>query len=123
MRASSTETQKFDYHREQYIVVFATMMTSCMLNSSNARAATATLADYRLAAADDKFADTWQFAVAFRMRPPRRQTPKAPRRGDERSEESISSGAPSPFFWIRCLRDCCGIGNFLATSQVGLITQ
>ena len=48
------------------------MMISCMLNSANARAAAAVPIDYRLALAGDKFADTWQFAVAFRMRPPRR---------------------------------------------------
>ena len=54
------------------MAVFAMMMISCLLNSSNARAAAAVPIDYRLAVAGDKFADTWQFAVAFRMRPPRR---------------------------------------------------
>ena len=72
MKRSSTETQETGYVRALYIAVFAMMMISCMLNSSNARAATAVPSDYRVAAAGDKFADTWQFAVAFRMRPPRR---------------------------------------------------
>ncbi len=72
MNGSSTETQKFDYQRALHIFVFAIMMISCMLNSSNARAATVMPSDYRLAAANDKFSGTWQYAVAFRMRPPRR---------------------------------------------------
>ena len=68
----SAETQIIGFQRAPYIAVFAMMMISCMLNSSNARAATAWPSDYRIAAADDKFTDTWQFAVAFRLRPPRR---------------------------------------------------
>ena len=72
MNSSSIEKRKFDYQRALHIFLFATMMISCMLNSSNARAATVTPFDYRLAAANDKFTGTWQYAVAFRMRPPRR---------------------------------------------------
>ena len=72
MKRSSTETRKISDYKTLNIVVFAIMMISCMLNSSNARAATAVPSDYRLAVTGDKFADTWQLAVAFRMRPPRR---------------------------------------------------
>ncbi len=72
MKRSSIETQIIGFQRALYIVVFAIMMISCILNSANARAATVWPTDYRVAAAGDKFADTWQFAVAFRMRPPRR---------------------------------------------------
>ncbi len=72
MKRSITETQKIGFYKALNIVVFAIMMISCMLNSSNARAARAWPSDYRIAAADDKFTDTWQFAVAFRLRPPRR---------------------------------------------------
>ncbi len=72
MKRSGTEILEIGYYRALYLVVFAIMTISCMLNSSNARAATAIPSDYRVVAANDKFADTWQFAVAFRMRPPRR---------------------------------------------------
>ncbi len=72
MNRPSIEKQETDYVRALYMADFALMMISCMLNSSNARAATTMPSDYRIAAAGDKFADTWQFALAFRMRPPRR---------------------------------------------------
>ncbi len=42
------------------------------LNDSDARATSVMPADYRLAMAGDKFEDTWQLAMAFRMRPPHR---------------------------------------------------
>ncbi len=47
-------------------------MISFTLNGSNARAPSVMPSDYRLAAAADKFDDTWQSAVAFKMRPRRR---------------------------------------------------
>ena len=72
MKRLSIETQKIGYPRALSIVVFAIMMISSMLNSSNARAATRWPSDYRVAAANDKFTDTWQYAVAFRLRPPHR---------------------------------------------------
>jgi len=72
MTPSSTETYKIGDCNALHIVVFVIAMISFMLNSSNARAATAIPSDYRVTAANDKFADTWQSAVAFRMRPPRR---------------------------------------------------
>ena len=76
MQRSSAETQKFDCHRALFMVVFATMMISCMLNGANARAATVMPSDNHLAGANDTFADPWQIAVVFRTRPPRRIRPK-----------------------------------------------
>ena len=55
-----------------HIVVFVITMIFFTLNGSIARAATAMPSDYRVATAGDKFTDTWQFAVAFKMRPLRR---------------------------------------------------
>ncbi len=50
-------------------------MISFALNGSNARVPGVVPSDYRLAAAD-RFDDTWQSAVAFKMRPRRRLRPK-----------------------------------------------
>ena len=72
MTRSSTETHKIANSKAFHAFVFVIAMISCILNSSNARAAGALPTDYRVAAAGDKFADTWQSAVAFKMRPPRR---------------------------------------------------
>ena len=47
-------------------------MLSFTLHGLNANAASVVPTDYRVAAAGNKFHDTWQFAVAFKMRPPRR---------------------------------------------------
>lgn len=47
-------------------------MTSFALNSANVRAATFGPVEYRAAVAVDKFADVWQYAAAFKLRPPRR---------------------------------------------------
>ncbi len=71
MTNSSTEMRKTGHNRLLHIAVFVVAMISFMLNGSNARAASAMPSDYRVAVASDKFADTWQFAVTFRMRPPR----------------------------------------------------
>jgi hypothetical protein len=72
MKSSSTETHKIAQCKSLHTVVFVIAMIAFPLNDSNARAASVMPADYRLAMAGDKFADTWQIAVAFRMRPPRR---------------------------------------------------
>ena len=72
MKSLSIESQKFDYLKALHIVFFAIMIVSCMLNSSNARAATVIPSDYRLATANDKYSGTLKVAVAFKMRPPRR---------------------------------------------------
>ncbi len=54
-----------------HTAIFVIAMTSLILNASNAQAASAVPSDYRLTVAGDKFADTWQFAAAFRMWPRR----------------------------------------------------
>ncbi len=72
MTRSSTGTHKIDHSKALHTVVFVIAMISFTLNDSNARAATVMPSDYRLAAAADKFDDTRQFAVAFKMRPRRR---------------------------------------------------
>ena len=63
---------KFAHSKVLHTAVFVIAVMSFILNGSNARAASVTPSDYRLAVAGDKFADTWQSAVAFSMRPPRR---------------------------------------------------
>ena len=72
MKRSGTQTKRSGYSKALHTVVFVIAMISFSLNSSNAWAATVAPADYRVLAASDKFADTTQFAVAFKMRPPRR---------------------------------------------------
>ena len=72
MKSSSTETHKIAHGKALHTVVFVIAMIAFTLNDSNARAATVIPSDYRVTAANDKFGDTWQIAVAFRMRPPRR---------------------------------------------------
>ncbi len=71
MTRSSTEMRKTGHSRLLHIAVFVVAMISFMLDGSNARAASLMPSDYHVAVAGDKFADTWQFAVTFRMRPPR----------------------------------------------------
>ena len=69
---SITRSREFTQAKALHVVVFLLVMVSFMLNGLNAQAADLRPTDYRLAVADDKFADTWQFAVAYRLRPPRR---------------------------------------------------
>ncbi len=72
MKSLSIESQKFDYPKALHIIFFATMMISCMLNSSNVRAAIVVPSDNYLTAAIDMSPETAQFAATFKMRPPRR---------------------------------------------------
>ena len=72
MKSSNTATHRIGHSKAFHTVVFVIAMIAIMLNDSNARAASVMPTDYRLAMAGDKFEDTWQLAVAFRMRPPRR---------------------------------------------------
>ena len=69
---SVTRSREFGPAKALHVVVFALAMVSFMLNGLNVQAADLRSADYRFALADDKFADTWQVAVAYRLRPPRR---------------------------------------------------
>ncbi len=72
MKRSDTQTKRSGYSKALHTVVFVIAMISFSLNSSNAWAETVAPTDYRVVSAGDKFADTTQFAVAVRMRPPRR---------------------------------------------------
>jgi len=72
MKRSATQVQRIGNSKALHTAVFVIALISFTLNSSNARAATAAPTDYRVVAASKKFEDTSQFAVAFRMRPPRR---------------------------------------------------
>lgn len=69
---SVTRSREFRPAKDLHVVVFVLAMLSFILSGLNAQAADLRPTDYRLALADDKFADTWQFAVAYRLRPPRR---------------------------------------------------
>ncbi len=59
-------------HRVIHVVAFVAMMLSVSLQSLNAQAATLIPDNYRVGKVIDKFSDTWQTAVAFNLRPPRR---------------------------------------------------
>ena len=72
MNCSSTETRKIAPSKALHTIVFAMAMISFTLNGSNAQAANLMPTDYRLSTAGNNYADTWQLAVAFRIRPPRR---------------------------------------------------
>jgi len=72
MKRSGTQTKRSGYSKVLHTVVFVIAMISFSLNSSNAWAATVAPTDYRVVAASGKYEDTTQYAVAFRMRPPRR---------------------------------------------------
>ena len=72
MKSLSIQSQQFDYLRALHIVFFAIMMISCMLNSSNVRAAIVVPSDNHLTAAIDMSSGTLQLAATFKMRPPRR---------------------------------------------------
>ena len=72
MKRSDPQTKRSGYSKALHTVVFVIAMISFSLNSSNAWAETVAPTDYRVVSAGDKFADTTQFAVAVRMRPPRR---------------------------------------------------
>ncbi len=72
MKSLSIKSQKFDYMRALHIVFFATMMISCTLNSSNARAAIVVPSDDHLALTVDISTETSRFAATFKFRPPRR---------------------------------------------------
>ena len=72
MNSVSIEPQKFDYLKALHIVLFAIMMMSCMLNSSNVRAAIVVPSGNYQDSAFELSTDTCQFAATFKMRPPRR---------------------------------------------------
>ena len=72
MKRSSTKTHRITNSKALHLAVFAIAMISFTLNGCNAKTANVILTDYRLATADNKFADAREFVVAFKVRPRRR---------------------------------------------------
>ncbi len=72
MKCSDTQIRSIRNSKALHTVVFVIAMISFTLHGANVRAANLGTTDYRVATASKKFEDTSQFAVAFRMRPPRR---------------------------------------------------
>lgn len=72
MKPSSIQARKIGDSKQLHVVVFVLALLSIALNSANARAASVMPTDYRIATAGDTFDDVWQYAVVFKMRPPRR---------------------------------------------------
>jgi len=72
MKCSDTQVRRIRNNKALHTAVFVIAMISCTLHGANVRAANLGTTDYRVATAIKKFEDTSQFAVAFRMRPPRR---------------------------------------------------
>lgn len=69
----SSNNESFVTNRNTMLsIFFAITMTSTTFNSLNAYAASQGPPDYRVAVAGNRYSDTWQFAVAFKFRPPRR---------------------------------------------------
>lgn len=72
MNRNITQRQRANRSRALHAVIFMIAMMSFALHGVNVRAATLKATDYRVVAASHKFKDTWQFAAAFKLRPPRR---------------------------------------------------
>jgi len=72
MKSSGVQIQRIGHSKALHTILFVIAMILITLNNSNAWAAPVAPTDYRVVAAGDTFADITQFAVAFRMRPPRR---------------------------------------------------
>ena len=72
MRHSATAVSKIGKRNLLHVVVFALAMTTFSLHAANTWAGSWKPSDYRVTYAGQKFDETWQQAVAFRLRPPRR---------------------------------------------------
>ncbi len=72
VKHSSTKIHRFANSKALHTVIFAIGMLSFTLNGWNAQAANVIPTDYRLATANDKFADAWKPMVVFKVRPRRR---------------------------------------------------
>ena len=72
MKCSDTQIRSIRDSKALHTVVFVIAMISFTLHGANVSAANLGTTDYRVANASKKFENTSQFAVAFRMRPPRR---------------------------------------------------
>lgn len=66
------QAKPIEHCRWLHAFAFAVALLSWALNSANARAESFTPSDYRVSAAGEKFDGVRQYAVAFRIRPPRR---------------------------------------------------
>ena len=72
MKCSDTQIRSIRDNKALHTVVFVIAMISFTLHGANLSAANLGTTEYRVATASKKFENTSQFAVAFRMRPPRR---------------------------------------------------
>lgn len=72
MNTPANRADKILYSKSLHAIVFLVAMLSFTLNGVNAFAATLEPTDYRIGSAGDKFEGTRLYAVAFKMRPPRR---------------------------------------------------
>ena len=72
MKRPAIKTDKVLRSKSLHAGVFLVAMLSFALNGANAFAANLDPTDYRIASAGDKFEGTRLYAVAFKMRPPRR---------------------------------------------------
>lgn len=72
MKDNRLRTYDLARHRLAHALVFIVAMLSIALQSHDAQAAAVSPDDYRSSKAIAKFSDTWQFAAAYKLRPPRR---------------------------------------------------
>lgn len=72
MITNRQKTHDLARHRFIHVVVFIVAMLSVSLHSLNVQAATLVPDDYRVGKVIGEFHDTWQYAIAFKLRPPRR---------------------------------------------------
>ena len=72
MKCSDTQIRSIRDSKALHTVVFVIAMISFTLHGANVRAANLGTTEYRVATATKKSGNTSQFAVAFRMLPPRR---------------------------------------------------
>ncbi len=72
MRTTKTTYNLTVAQRFVHVLVFFVALLSLSLHNLNAQAATLTPDEYRTGKVVDKFDDTWQFAAAYKLRPPRR---------------------------------------------------
>jgi hypothetical protein len=68
----TTSLHYYDYPKELYVVVFLVAMLSISTNSANAMATDLVPQNFRVSVAADNVKNTWQYAVAYQLRPPRR---------------------------------------------------
>ena len=72
MKDNRLKTYDLARHRSIHVIVLIVAMLSVSLHSRNVQAATLVPDDYRVSKVNGEFDDTWQYAIAFKLRPPRR---------------------------------------------------